>query len=33
VNGVSVSKPSERPLQGGDFYFRYTHVPVLEKAT
>jgi hypothetical protein len=24
VNGVSVSKPSERPMQAGDFYFRPT---------
>lgn len=24
VNGVSVSKPSEHPMQAGDFYFRPT---------
>jgi hypothetical protein len=27
VNGVSVSKPSERPMQAGDFYFRPSLIP------
>jgi hypothetical protein len=29
VNGVSVSKPSEHPMQAGDFYFRPTVVAKL----
>jgi hypothetical protein len=31
VNGVSVSKPAEHPMQAGDFYFRPTIVPLQVK--
>ncbi len=31
VNGVSVSKPQENPMQAGDFYFRPTIVEHIEK--
>lgn len=32
VNGVSVSKPQESPMQAGDFYFRPTYVQRFVKA-